>query len=116
MRRALRYAVALLVGALVTGGVALVTPSAERRLILFLGIAQVYVVGTAVALRYPSVLRGSGGVWSGVFAGVTTFGTLSLLNGIDGGQNFAVAALAWGLAAFGFVAGVAHQREENEAD
>ncbi len=112
MRRALRYAVALVVAAAVTAGVVVLTPRPERHLILFAGVAQVYAVGTAVALRYPGALWGSGGNWaSGALAGVTTFGTLSLLQGIDGGQNLAAAALGWGLVGFGFVVGVAFERE-----
>lgn len=115
MRRNPRYAVAVLVAVGVTGGVAAVTPRPERAVILLLGIAVVYAVGTAIALRYPDAIWGSGGNWaSGVLAGVTTFAGLSLLQGVEGGQNLAVAALGWGLVAFGFVAGVAFEREENE--
>ncbi|UPW00902.1 hypothetical protein M0R88_02075 [Halorussus gelatinilyticus] len=118
MHRALRYAIALLVAAVVTGGVALVTPFSANRALLLVGIAQVYGVGTAILLRYPSAMWGSGGGnWvSAAFGGVTTFGTLSLLQGIDGGENLAAAALGWGLVAFGFVAGVAYEREESAED
>jgi len=117
MHRALRYAVALVVAAAVTGGVALVTPDWGPHLILLVGIAQVYGVGTAVLLRYPSALWGGDGNWaSAAFAGVTTFATLSLLQGIDGGENVAAAALGWGLVAFGFVAGIAYERERDGAE
>lgn len=115
MHRTVRYAVAVLVAAAVTGGVAAVTPRPERALILLLGIALVYAVGTAIALRYPYAVWGSDGNWaSGALAGVATFATLSLLEGVEGGRNLAVAALGWGLVVFGFVAGVAFERERAE--
>ena len=116
MHRALRYGLALVVAAVVTGGVALVTPFSGTHLILLVGIAQVYGVGTAILLRYPSAMWG-GGNWVGAaLSGVTTFATLSLLQGIDGGESFAATALGWGLLAFGFVAGIAYEREENGED
>lgn len=115
MDRTLRYAVAVLVGGVVTSGIALVTSNPVQEMILLLGIALVYVVGTAVVLRYPDVWNGSGNWVSGAFAGVLTFGTLSLLSGAAPDRNFAVAALGWGLAVFGFVAGVAFERERDAA-
>ncbi|MFC4550868.1 hypothetical protein, partial [Halorussus sp. GCM10023401] len=109
MHRVLRYAVALLVGAAATGGVAAVTPAAERTPILLVGIAQVSVAGATIALRYPSALwRTDGANWtSAAFVGVATFGAVALLNGVETGPNFAAAALGVGLAWFGFVAGLA---------
>lgn len=115
MRRILRYATALLVGIAVTGGVALSSPPAGRTPILLVGIAQVYAVGAAIALRYRETLRRTDGPsWvSGAFAGVTTFGSLSLLNGVEPTPNFAVAVLGFGLAGFGLVAGVAFERAKH---
>jgi len=116
MRRNRRYGVSVLVGVVVTGGVAAATPNPLRELILLLGIAAVYVVGTAIALCRPDLLWGAEGNWaSAAFVGVLTFAGLSLLQGVDPARNFAVAALGWGLAAFGFVAGVAfaHERERD---
>jgi peptidoglycan/LPS O-acetylase OafA/YrhL len=108
-----RYVAALVVAAAVTGGVAALTPPSDRSPILLLGVAQVYLVGTVVALRHPDALRRTDGPnWaSGAFAGVLTFGCVSLLNGAPGGPNAAVVALAWGLGAFGLVVGVAIERE-----
>jgi len=111
-----RYLVAAVVAAAVTGGVALLTPATDRSPILLLGVAQVYLVGTAVSLRHPDALRRTDGPnWtSGAFAGVLTFGCVSLLNGAPGGPNAAVVALAWGLGAFGLAVGVALEREREE--
>ncbi|WP_135853063.1 hypothetical protein [Halorussus salinus] len=117
MHRALRYAVALAVAAAVTGGVAVVTPDVGPHLILLVGIAQVYGVGTAILLRFPSALWEDDVDWvSAAFTGVTSFGTLSLFQGIDGGENVPVATLGWGLVAFGFVAGIAYERERDGAE
>jgi peptidoglycan/LPS O-acetylase OafA/YrhL len=113
VHRLVRYLVAVVVAAAVTGGVGFVTSPPDRSVILLVGVAQVYLVGTAVALRYPDALRRTDGPnWaSGAFAGVLTFGCVSLLNGAPGGPNAAVVALAWGLGAFGLVVGVAIERE-----
>lgn len=52
-----RYFIALIVGAVVTGTVAYFEPPRGESLILLVGIAQVYIVGTVIALRYESILR-----------------------------------------------------------
>ncbi len=115
MNRNLRYAIALVVGAVVTASVAYFQPQTSESAILLVGIAQVYVIGTAVVLRYGSIFRSTDGPkWaSGVFAGVSAFGCLSLLNGVEPSPNFAVMVLGYGLAIFGFATGIAfeHERE-----
>ncbi|WP_243700438.1 hypothetical protein [Halorussus pelagicus] len=114
VNRVLRYAVALLVAAAVTGGVASVTQRSAHQLLLLTGIAQVYAVGTAIALRYPYAVWRSGENWvSAAFAGVTTFGVVMLLAGIGSEPNLAAAALGWSLAVFGFVVGIVFERERN---
>jgi Na+/melibiose symporter-like transporter len=117
MRRLLRYALAIVVALVVTGGVALVTPDLGPHLILLVAIAQVYGVGTAILLRFPSALWKDDVNWvDAAFTGVTSFATLSLLQGLDGGENVPAATLGWGLVAFGFVAGIAYEREETAGD
>lgn len=113
MRRALRYAVSLVVAALVTGSVAVATPGTHGRLLLLAAIAQVYAVGTAVALRHPHAVRRTDGPrWAtGAFAGVLTFGVVSMLHAVEPDPNVPVAVLGWGLGAFGFVVGFAFERE-----
>ncbi|WP_435155980.1 hypothetical protein [Haladaptatus sp. DFWS20] len=61
MNRSLRYTLAIIVGAAVTGTVAFFEPPTDKSLILLVGIAQVYVIGTAIALRYESILRSTDG-------------------------------------------------------
>jgi len=114
MDRTGRYAVALAIGVAVPAGVAAASP-ASRVPILLVGIAQTYAVGTAIALRFPGRLsRTDAPNWaSGAFAGVLTFGTLALLQGVDAGPTLAATVLGWGLAAFGFVAGIAYERGES---
>jgi hypothetical protein len=111
MDRFPRYAIALLVGAGVTGGVAFFQPRTAESAILLAGIAVVYTVGTAIALSNWSSLRNSSGPsWvSGAFTGVSIFGCLMLMDGSEPTPNFAATALGFGLAWFGFVAGVAFE-------
>ncbi|WP_049970029.1 hypothetical protein [Haladaptatus cibarius] len=115
MNRLLRHAIALLVSIVVTGSVAFFESPTDESLILLVGIASVYGVGTAVALQYGSLLRSTDGPnWlSGAFAGVMTFGCLSLLNGVTPTPNFTVMVLGYGLSIFGFISGVGfeHERE-----
>jgi hypothetical protein len=61
MNHSLRYGIAVVVGAVVTASVAFFEPPTEESAILLVGIAQVYVVGAAVALRYGSILRSTDG-------------------------------------------------------
>jgi len=114
VNRTVRYAAAVAVGVAAPAGVAAVSPG-SRVPILLVGIAQAYAVGTAIALRFPDRLRRTDAPnWaSAAFAGVITFGTLALLQGVDAGPTLAVAVLGWGLAAFGFVAGIAYERGES---
>lgn len=111
MNRLFRYAIALLVAAVVTGGVAFFQPQSAESAILLAGIAVVYTVETAIALPYWSVLRGTNTDspnWvNGAFTGASTFGCLMLLNGSEPTPNFATMVLGFGLAWLGFVAGVA---------
>lgn len=113
MPRPRRILVSLFVAAAVTAGVAAVTPPRDRSALLLAGVAQVYFAATVIALRHPDALRRTDGPnWtSGAFAGVLTFGCLSLLSGVPGGPNAAVVALGYGLGAFGLVTGVAIERE-----
>lgn len=113
MRRALRYAVALVVAALVTGGVAVAAPATHGKLLLLAAIAQVYAVGTAIALRHPHAIRRTDGPrWaSAAFAGVLTFAVVSLLHAVEPNPNLPVAVLGWGVGAFGFAVGLAFERE-----
>lgn len=108
MNRLPRHAIALVVGTVVTGSVAFFEPSTGESLILLVGIALVYGVGTAIVLQYGSLLRSTDGPnWvSGAFAGIMTFGCLSLLNGVSPTPNFTVAVLGYGLSIVGFVSGV----------
>ncbi|WP_231186223.1 hypothetical protein [Haladaptatus sp. DYF46] len=111
MNRLLRYAIALLVGATVTGGVAFFQPHSAESTILLAGIAVVFPVEVAIALPYWSVLRGTTTErpnWvNGAFTGASTFGCLMLLNGTKPTPNFATMVLGFGLAWLGFVAGIA---------
>jgi len=111
MNRILRYAIGLLVGATVTGGVAFFQPHSAESAILLAGIAVVYTVETSIALSYWTVLRGtttdSPNLVNGAFTGASTFGCLMLLNGTKPTPNFATMVLGLGLAWLGFVAGIA---------
>ncbi|WP_227353007.1 hypothetical protein [Haladaptatus salinisoli] len=117
MNRSLRYSVAVVVGAVVTASVTFFEPQTTESAILLVGIAQVYVVGAAVALRYGSILRSTDGPkWaSGAFAGVSTFACFGLLMGVGSKPNLAVVVLGYGLAAFGFAAGVAFEHERGDS-
>ncbi|WP_134671302.1 hypothetical protein [Halorussus marinus] len=114
MNRTVRYAVGVAVGLAVPAAVAAAAPT-SRVPILLVAIAQVYAVGTAIALRFPDRLRRTDAPnWtSGAFAGVLTFGTTALLQGVDAGPTLAATVLGWGLAGFGFVTGIAYERGES---
>ncbi len=114
MNRLLRYVIALLVGAAVTGGLALLQPQTPESAILLAGIAVVYTVGTAVAIPHWSALRhfDSPNWTQGAFTGATTFGCVMLMDGVTPTPNFAVAALGLGLSWIGFVAGIAFEHEQ----
>ncbi len=58
MNRLFRYAIALLVGAVVVGGVAFFQPQSAESAILLAGIAVVYTVETAIALRTGRFFEG----------------------------------------------------------
>ncbi|WP_336360188.1 hypothetical protein [Haladaptatus sp. ZSTT2] len=115
MERAVRYALSVAVAIGVTGFVYLFAPPPETSWLVLLGVAQVYGVGTALWIRYAELLRSTEGPsWvSGAFAGVTTFGSIALLNGSATEMTIGIAALGFGLASFGFAAGVGfeHGRE-----
>lgn len=108
MRRPIRYALALVVAVVVTFGVAVEHDS----IFLFAGTFVTYALTAAAWLRYPSLLRptGTGGggrnVASGVVAGGTAFGVLSLANGVGEGFHLGAAVIGFGLAAFGVVGGI----------
>jgi hypothetical protein len=106
MRRALRYAVALLVAGAVTAGVAAV----HHSIVLLPGVFVVYALAVAVTLRYPSLWFGrteSGArLASAAFAGGTTFGVLSLAQGLGVEFHLGAGALGLGLALLGAATGV----------
>lgn len=105
MHRVNRYGIALLVAALVTGGVGLEYHS----IILLPGIFVVYACGITVALRYPDLLWGKtldDRLPAAVLAGGTTFGTLSLAQGLGTEFHFGAGALGFGLTVFGVATGI----------
>ena len=112
MDQTYRYAAAALVAAAVTGGLYLAA-SPDDTALLLVAVAPTYAVATAVALRYPDAWWASGNLWSGLFAGVTSFGAFALLNGGEPSPNLPVAALGFGLAWAGFAVGVAFERESD---
>jgi hypothetical protein len=104
MRRLSRYGIAFVVA----GTVTTVAGTATGSVLLLAGIWQTYAAGTAVALR-PEVRRVAtalGETSSAVFAGVTTFGVLSVGQGLSDGFHAPAAILALGLAYFGLVCGI----------
>ncbi|NHN48976.1 hypothetical protein G9464_15440 [Halostella sp. JP-L12] len=113
MDRTKRYALGVFVAAVVTGALYLAASPDAWSALLLVGVAQTYAVATAVALRHPDAWGASGNLWSGLFAGVTTFGAFVLLNGVEPTPNLTVAALGFGLAGVGFTAGVAFERERD---
>lgn len=105
MNRLVRYGVALLIAITVTGVVSIEYHS----IVLLPGIIVVYALGIAIALRYPALLwgRGMDDRWSaGVFAGGTTFGVLSLAQGLGTGIHFGAGVLGLGLTVFGAATGI----------
>ena len=105
MHRGTRYAVALFVAALVTGGVAV----AHHSIVLLPGVFVVYAVGVAVALRYPALLWGrdlDSRLPAAVLSGGTTFGVLSLAQGIGTEFHVGAGALGFGLTLFGVATGM----------
>mgnify|MGYP006298724177 FL=1 len=105
MRRPMRYGLALLVAAVVTGGVAL----EHHSVVLLPGVYVVYTLATAVALRYPAVVWGrdlEDRRASAAFAGGTTFGVLSLAQGLGVGFHLGAAVLGFGLVLFGASTGI----------
>lgn len=105
MNRLVRYVVALLVATAVTGAVSFEYHS----IILLPGIFVVYALGFGIALRYPAPIWGRG--WedrwsSGVFAGGTTFGVLSLAQGVGPEFHFGAGVLGFGLTVFGVATGI----------
>ena len=113
MDRTTRYAAAAIVAVAVTGGLALVGSPDGRAVLLLVAVAPTYAVATAVALRLSDAWWASGNLWSGLFAGVTTFGAFALLNGVEPTPNLPVAALGFGLAWVGFAVGIAFERDSD---
>jgi hypothetical protein len=109
VRPATRYTTAVAVAALLTGGIA----TQHHSVTLLAGVAVVSAVAAAFALRHRDVLLGHeyAGVASGAFGGAATFGALSLALGLGEGFHLGAAVLGYGLAAVGFVTGVAAVRE-----
>ncbi|WP_338729918.1 hypothetical protein [Haladaptatus sp. DJG-WS-42] len=108
MERSVRYALSVLVAIGVTGFVYLVAPPPEASLDILAGLGVVYAAGAFVWLRYWTHLTTveAPSPVSGLFTGVTTFAGISLLNGLPDGTRLGVTALGFGLAWFGFAAGV----------
>ena len=82
MRRLVRYTIALLTASVVTGIVAFLDQSFS----LIFGTFVIYTLAMEVTLRYPYLLWNSeqqGGHATGVLAGGTTIGLLSLLQAFD---------------------------------
>lgn len=105
MHRGTRYGVALLVAALVTGGVALEAHS----VVLLAGTFVVYAVGVAIALRYPALLWGrtlDDRQPAAVLSGGATFGVLSLAQGLGPGFDLGAGVLGLGLTVLGVATGV----------
>ncbi|MFB6106674.1 MAG: hypothetical protein ABEJ70_06845 [Halobacteriaceae archaeon] len=109
MQTLVRYALAAAAGLAVAGALAAVaTPSP----VLLVGVVESYAVAVALSLAHPDVLWGReyGGAASAVFAGATTFGVLSLAEGLGVDFNLGAAVLGFGLAWTGLAAGVAMVR------
>lgn len=105
MHRLHRYGIALLVAAVVTGGVAI----AYRSIVLLPGMFVVYASGIAVVLRYPDLLWGrtlDDRRPAAVLSGGATFGVLSLAQGLGPEFHFGAGALGFGLTLFGVATGV----------
>ncbi len=82
MRRLVRYTIALLTASIITGIVAFLDQSFS----LIFGTFVIYTLAMEVTLRYPYLLWNSeqqGGHATGVLAGGTTIGLLSLLQAFD---------------------------------
>ena len=105
MRRSFRYVLALLAAGGIVAALARLTDSS---VLLLAGIGQVYAVGIAIVLR-PAVRRLASPPSSTAgtaFSGVTTFSVLAIAQGVTDGFHVGAAALAFGLAYFGYVSGV----------
>lgn len=102
MDTARSLAVGVALSAVVTAGTsALLDPSVQ----LLAGVAAVYLAGGAVSAFRPAVWRVRGSKWAGLFAGVNTFGALSLMNGVGPDPRFDIVVLGFGLGAFAYVCG-----------
>lgn len=105
MQRLTRYTLALLVAMVATAGTAVENHS----VVLLPGVFVTYAVGVAVTLRYPGLVWGTDldERWpAAVLAGGTTFGVLSLAQGLGPEFHFGAGVLGLGLALFGVGTGV----------
>ena len=105
MHRLARYVIALIVGGAITTGVA----TEYHSVMLLTGIFQVFTVAIAILLRYPSLMwrTDSETRWpAAAFAGGTTFGFLSLAQGIGVKYHFGAGVLGFGLALLGMSVGI----------
>lgn len=105
MHRPARYALALLVAGAVTGAVAV----EHHSIVLLPGVFVVYAAATAVALRYPALLWGRGvddRRAVATFAGGTTFGTLSLAQGLGVEFHLGAGVMGFGLVMLGATTGI----------
>jgi len=94
---------AVLSAAVTAGAYALLAPTAT----LLVSVAVVYLAGGAVSAARPAVWRVKGSKWAALFAGVSTFGAMGLMNGLGPDPRFDVVVLGFGLAAFAYVCGAA---------
>jgi hypothetical protein len=105
MRQETRYGVAILVAAIITTGAAIVHHSLQ----LLAGIFGIWALALAISLKNPTLWRGDANTSrnaSGILAGGTTFGVLSLAQGLGPEIHFGAGVLGFGLVVFGVATGI----------
>ncbi len=108
MRRPLRYLLALCIASGVTVGIAIEHDS----ILLLFGTFVTYTMTVALWLRYPSLLRLNGtrgdgfNIATGVVAGGTSFGVLTLSQGVGETLHLGAGVLGFGLIWFGVICGI----------
>ncbi len=120
MNRFQRYTVALLVGTVATGVVAVSRGEPVGALLtapqLSLATFCLYAAATEITLRFPALLWGddAGGLPAGVFAGGLTFGATALASGLPETVGIGPAVVGVGLCVFGAATGFWMAHDAND--